>query len=81
MLDRADLGPTAPRLLRDGFVYRMVVQHEHQHDETMLATLQLMAPPGLPAGGGRARPGRGLVAGPSRSSSAFPRCSCPAAPS
>jgi iron(II)-dependent oxidoreductase len=34
------------RLLRDGFVYGMVVQHEHQHDETMLATLQLMAPPG-----------------------------------
>ena len=29
------------RLLRDGFVYRMVVQHEHQHNETMLATLQL----------------------------------------
>jgi len=46
VLDRADLGPTAPRLLRDGFVYQMVVQHEHQHNETMLATLQLMAPPG-----------------------------------
>jgi iron(II)-dependent oxidoreductase len=30
-------------LLRDGFVYAMVAQHEHQHDETMLATLQLMA--------------------------------------
>jgi len=30
-------------LLAGGFVYRMVVQHEHQHDETMLATLQLMA--------------------------------------
>jgi iron(II)-dependent oxidoreductase len=29
-------------LLSDGFVYGMVVQHEHQHDETMLATLQLM---------------------------------------
>jgi iron(II)-dependent oxidoreductase len=28
-------------LLRDAFVYGMVVQHEHQHDETMLATLQL----------------------------------------
>ena len=26
----------------DGFLYGMVVQHEHQHDETMLATLQLM---------------------------------------
>ncbi|MFZ5471548.1 MAG: ergothioneine biosynthesis protein EgtB [Myxococcota bacterium] len=30
------------RLLRGGFVYGMVAQHEHQHDETMLATLQLM---------------------------------------
>ena len=30
-------------LLRHGFVYGMVVQHEHQHDETVLATLQLMS--------------------------------------
>jgi iron(II)-dependent oxidoreductase len=29
-------------LLRDGFVYGLVAQHEHQHDETMLATIQLM---------------------------------------
>ena len=29
-------------LLAGAFVYGMVVQHEHQHDETMLATLQLM---------------------------------------
>ncbi len=28
-------------LLAEGFVHRMVIQHEHQHDETMLATLQL----------------------------------------
>jgi gamma-glutamyl hercynylcysteine S-oxide synthase len=34
------------RLLAGGFVYGMVVQHEHQHDETMLATLQLMGEPG-----------------------------------
>jgi gamma-glutamyl hercynylcysteine S-oxide synthase len=33
-------------LLAGGFVYGMVVQHEHQHDETMLATLQLMGEPG-----------------------------------
>src|SRR6516165_4256908 len=33
-------------LLVDGFVVGLVVQHEHQHDETMLATLQLMAEPG-----------------------------------
>jgi iron(II)-dependent oxidoreductase len=30
-------------VVRDGFVYDMVVQHEHQHDETLLATLQLMS--------------------------------------
>ena len=33
--------PNDARLLDDGFVYGMVIQHEHQHDETMLATIQL----------------------------------------
>jgi iron(II)-dependent oxidoreductase len=33
-------------LLDRGFVYGMVVQHEQQHDETMVATLQLMDGPG-----------------------------------
>ncbi len=55
-LATARLDPSKP-LLADGFVYRMVVQHEHQHDETMLATHQLrrghpVLPPatdGLPA--------------------------------
>ena len=37
---RCRFGPTNP-LLDKGFVYGMVVQHEHQHDETMLATHQL----------------------------------------
>ena len=41
VLDRIDLDRGDP-LLTDGFVYGMVVQHEHQHDETLLATLQLM---------------------------------------
>ncbi len=40
-LETIDLAGGDP-LLRDGFVYGMVVQHEHQHDETMLATIQLM---------------------------------------
>ncbi len=39
-LDRIELNPANP-LLADGYVYGMVIQHEHQHDETMLATLQL----------------------------------------
>jgi iron(II)-dependent oxidoreductase len=29
------------RLTRDGFVFRLVLQHEYQHDETILQTLQL----------------------------------------
>jgi len=29
------------RLLRDGFVYDLIIQHEHQHNETILQTLQL----------------------------------------
>jgi iron(II)-dependent oxidoreductase len=41
VLARIELAGDNP-LLADGFVYGMVVQHEHQHDETLLATLQLM---------------------------------------
>src|SRR3954451_18827737 len=49
-LDAVRLDP-ARDLMRDGFVYRMVLQHEHQHDETMLATHQLRrGSPVLPAG-------------------------------
>src|SRR6476469_11051982 len=39
-LDEADLASAGP-LLRDGYVYQMVLQHEYQHNETMLQTLQL----------------------------------------
>jgi iron(II)-dependent oxidoreductase len=35
-----DLDDANP-LLRDGYVYRMVLQHEYQHNETILQTLQL----------------------------------------
>jgi iron(II)-dependent oxidoreductase len=41
VLPSLDLAGDDP-LVRDGFVYGMVIQHEHQHDETMLATIQLM---------------------------------------
>jgi gamma-glutamyl hercynylcysteine S-oxide synthase len=41
VLEQVELDPTQ-ELLDRGFVYGMVVQHEHQHDETMLASLQLM---------------------------------------
>jgi iron(II)-dependent oxidoreductase len=40
VLERVDLDGDDP-LLADGYVYRMLVQHEHQHCETILATLQL----------------------------------------
>jgi gamma-glutamyl hercynylcysteine S-oxide synthase len=59
ILDGLDFDPSRP-LLADGFVIGLVVQHEHQHDETILATLQLMdgdgyrpvapAPPSPPSG-------------------------------
>jgi gamma-glutamyl hercynylcysteine S-oxide synthase len=39
--DDSQRRPADPRLLRDDFVYGMVLQHEHQHDETILATHQL----------------------------------------
>ncbi len=39
-LAHADLGSTQP-LLAGGFVYNMVLQHEYQHNETILQTLQL----------------------------------------
>ena len=42
LLDHVDLHASDP-LLHDAFVYGMVIQHEHQHDETMLATIQLMS--------------------------------------
>jgi iron(II)-dependent oxidoreductase len=40
VLDRTELDPAEP-LLRDGYVFAMIAQHEHQHVETMLATLNL----------------------------------------
>lgn len=43
VLDQVDLD--AHPLSRDAFVYGMVAQHEHQHQETMLATIDLMDRP------------------------------------
>ncbi len=42
MLDGADLSPDSTPLLRDAFVFEMVLRHEQQHTETILQTLQLM---------------------------------------
>jgi iron(II)-dependent oxidoreductase len=41
VLERTPL--TGRRLVEDAFAFGMIVQHEHQHDETMLATHQLRA--------------------------------------
>jgi iron(II)-dependent oxidoreductase len=58
VLTRVDLRTGAP-LLHDGFVYGMVAQHEHQHVETMLATIQLMAEFSHPAADGDDGEGEG----------------------
>ena len=42
LLDGADLSPGSSPLLRDAFVFEMVLRHEQQHTETILQTLQLM---------------------------------------
>lgn len=39
-LDGADL-QGGERLLRDGYLYQMLLQHEYQHNETIIATMQL----------------------------------------
>ncbi|MCO6007607.1 ergothioneine biosynthesis protein EgtB [Actinoallomurus purpureus] len=41
VLDSLEKAPLTGPLGEGGFVYGMVIQHEHQHDETMLATHQL----------------------------------------
>jgi gamma-glutamyl hercynylcysteine S-oxide synthase len=57
LLEEADLEADDP-LLRGGYVHEMIIEHEHQHTETILQTLQLIeggyrpelppAPPGRP---------------------------------
>jgi iron(II)-dependent oxidoreductase len=74
VLDVLDRIPLDDRpLLHDLFVYGMVIQHEHQHRETMLATIGLMdraypdgaAPPlpAAPAGSGAERPAEVRLSG------------------
>ena len=65
----------ADPLLADGFVYGMVVQHEHQHDETLLATLQLMDDFAHPDADGR----RAGVSTHRPVAACRPTCSSPAA--
>ncbi|MFN8572929.1 MAG: ergothioneine biosynthesis protein EgtB [Gemmatimonadaceae bacterium] len=66
-LDSMDWTGTSP-LLRAGYVVHMVLQHEYQHNETMLQTLQLKRGAPYPTEGRRpvpsaaARPVDGMVA-------------------
>lgn len=56
ILHRTRLDPAEP-LLRDGYVFRMVLQHEAQHQETMLQALDLRADlHPYPPAAGRLRP-------------------------
>jgi iron(II)-dependent oxidoreductase len=60
LLERVELADHAP-LLHDGFVYRMVAQHESQHQETLLQTFELREahqpyPPAAPSVSERAAP-------------------------
>ena len=44
VLEQAELGPDGPRLTRDGLVHWMIVLHEHQHQETLLQSMQMRGP-------------------------------------
>jgi iron(II)-dependent oxidoreductase len=59
VIDSLEKVPLVGALAGDGFVYHMVIQHEHQHDETMLATHQLRK--GAPALIDPPRPGAGAT--------------------
>jgi iron(II)-dependent oxidoreductase len=69
VLERTELDPAEP-LLRDGYVFAMVGQHEQQHVETMLATLSLreaeypFAEPPAPAPGPVGAPEQLVEGGP-----------------
>ena len=62
VLEEADLSDDGDSLNAGGFVWEMLVEHEHQHNETMLQTLKLAVPgtyaperrpvPPAPAGAG-----------------------------
>ena len=66
VLERADLSAAGGPLNAGGFVWEMLVQHEHQHNETMLQTLQIaergtFAPPRRALPGPRSAGGAEMV--------------------
>lgn len=64
VLGRADLSDDGPPLTAGGFVWHMVAQHEAQHDETLLQTLQLMPPGAYSPCAGALPPGDGGAGAP-----------------
>jgi iron(II)-dependent oxidoreductase len=57
VLEEVDLSPDAEDpLLRDGFVYEMLIAHEQQHNETMLQLLQMVDGYEICRGAGREMP-------------------------
>jgi iron(II)-dependent oxidoreductase len=42
VLDEIELEGAAEPLLREAFVYELIIAHEHQHNETMLQLIQMM---------------------------------------
>jgi len=62
VLDGLDLEAASDPLIREGFVYELLIAHEHQHNETMLQLLQMIeayeplerdpGPPGEPVADG-----------------------------
>jgi gamma-glutamyl hercynylcysteine S-oxide synthase len=59
VLEEIEIGPGADNpLLRDGFVYEMLIAHEQQHNETMLQLLQMVDGYEVPRGIGHLSPGQ-----------------------
>jgi iron(II)-dependent oxidoreductase len=64
MLQRVDLAGSENHLLRDGFVYELVREHEAQHQETILQTISLMeSEPYVPVSRVRFEPSGSVPAG------------------
>jgi iron(II)-dependent oxidoreductase len=66
VLATMDLSPEADRLDLAGFVWELLIQHEHQHNETMLQSLQLAgesvwSPPRRALPPAPLNPSRGMV--------------------
>ena len=59
VLEDVEIGPDVEdRLLRDGFVYEMLIAHEQQHNETMLQLLQMVEGYEVSRGVGHLSPGQ-----------------------